>query len=1356
MAAHRTILFSRKRFQEIAGSAQLRAALTLLALSLASNARANPAGMSVVSGSASAVQNGSRLNITASQNAFLNWQSFNINAGETTTFIQPSATSIVWNKINDANPSQIWGNLNANGVVVLMNQNGFFFGPNSTVNAAGFVATTAVPYVPSSGGGWEFNGPPPAVPIINYGNISVHSGGSIYLIADAIENHGTLYAPDGSVELHAGKNVLISDRPDGTGISVGVTLPSGSVNNDGKIIADAGTILLSAQTVNQNGLVQANSVQNKNGVIELVASDAVNLGDNSQLIAHGDDSVAGSSGGSVAIKSENVFSDTANSQIVTRGSSLGGNGGNVEVSAPAILSLDSTMDASAQTGWLGGNFSLDPANITLGNSGSGVVPNNGTVAYNSGSGTLSINVNTAFANKNFSSITLQATANINLAANTIWNLSQSTGVSAGQLTLQAGGNIVFGNGSQITDANNWAVALMAGVNFSSGTVQSGLGSIWLGGSALGTGSGSIQTAAGMINLTAGKDILVGSGFVRTTGGGNIFADALAGNVNAGTKNAGFRFTPGANGFVLGVDPNLGGISTAAGGNVNITAGNDIISIPGTTGNGVDAGSGAFGSQAGNVTLNAGHDVVGHFVVANGVGTIAAGDDAGNTSHSLALSLISGGWSVNAAQDILLQEVRNPNGIFNSLGFSSSTTKHFFDYAPGDYVNLTAGNSVQLLGGSLPRTTDIAIPPIYPGTLNIVAGAGGVQVDNDIILFPSPVGQLSIVTTAGGSLVGNKPGDLAQIIMSDSGASQFTSAASFGADDHATTPIHVNDSQPVTLDIAGDMSNILLVSPKATDITIGGDMINSRLQIQNLHSTDVSSLNVTGNILNRNDFTSVVLSSAPDFNVFNIAYPPLTGSMVGLAGLFHWDPVTMTLTFEGRMSGDVLQTLMNLQVQVFDSIGNPVLGANGNPVTQPAQFISSAALQQLFTASQDIPLNPNTGYVIAGPGAFNVNANNMDLGATRGIQSIGPANNTALALLPGGNSGAAINVNLTGNLDMFSTTISSLAGGDVTVNAGGDINVGSSTFAGNDANARGIFTVAKSDVTVLAGGDINVNGSRIAAYDGGNVFVESLHGNVNAGTGASGAATVEEVIVNPVTGQVQTYAPTIPGSGILATTFPPSLDPTFPSSHNAVGNILVKTPEGNIVASGGGIVQLPLNGVNSSDASVTLIAGTKDANGNVIYAGNIDASGSGVIGANVNLQASGNISGFVVAQNNLNVAANQNVSVTAVAAGNADVSAGGAVSGTIVGIGSVAASGTSVDASLLSQNVSASGNTSGAQVGFAAANAAGSTSQGAQQDSHDVAKAVASSDSDDDTLEKKKKLPTLTRQSRVTVILPKKS
>src|SRR5713226_9382951 len=81
----------------------------LLASRFASPARGNPQGMTVSSGTANATQHGSQLTIQASQNSVINWQSFNIQPGESTTFLQPSARSVVWNRIFDQNPTQIWG-----------------------------------------------------------------------------------------------------------------------------------------------------------------------------------------------------------------------------------------------------------------------------------------------------------------------------------------------------------------------------------------------------------------------------------------------------------------------------------------------------------------------------------------------------------------------------------------------------------------------------------------------------------------------------------------------------------------------------------------------------------------------------------------------------------------------------------------------------------------------------------------------------------------------------------------------------------------------------------------------------------------------------------------------------------------------------------------------------------------------------------------------------------------------------------------------------------------------------------------------------------------------------------------------
>jgi filamentous hemagglutinin family protein len=1166
----------------------------ILVFAFAANIFANPTGMTVVSGSASAQQSGSKLNVNVgSPTAVLNWSSFNIQPGEATTFIQPSANSVVVNNIGGASASQIYGSLQANGIVVLLNPSGFYFGPNSFVSTAGLVVSTAqVEPPPNSGGTWEFNGPPPLASIVNYGQINAGKGGSVFLIAENIENHGTINAPEGNLGLAAGQTVLLSDRPDGRGMSMKVTLPSGSVDNFGNLIADGGTIFANAQVVNQNGFVQADSVQNQDGVIELVASDQLNLGANSKISARGDDSSPNSSGGNITLKSGNDFSDSLGSKIIATGGSQGGSGGNVEISAPNILSLNSKMDASAQPNSTAGKLFLDPDNIILDTSGGGSAGSGTVLAGDNPGSTLDLNVYDAFVG--FSQIILQAKNNITLANGTFWSLSDATGTGSGQLTLEAGNNIIFEDGASIYDANSWSVTLKAGVNdFNAGTVQPGLGSIYLNGGSGQNLSGAILLNSGSIDLTAGMDIQIGSGSVATSGGGNISATAVAGSVNTGTDTGGYTYNLASsrNDTLYQVDASfpgtLGGISTANGGDVNITAGLDIISLLPTGNNITDAGSGAFGS--GNITLAAGRNVEGHFIAANGTGVINAGNDAGTPTRELALSVISGGWTVNAAGDILLQEVRNPNGVFNKLGFTGSMTQHYFDYAPDAFVTLNGGNSVQLLGDGLPRNSgsfEQNIPAIYPSILDITAGAGGVVLGHNVILFPSPEGSLNVTTTAGGSLVGTLPGDLTQFIMSDSGQSQYTSSGAFGIADHAAVPVHLNHPTPVQLDISGDMDNILFIAPEAATINVGGNMNNSRFVGQNLHATDVTSINVVGDILNRNEFTSIMLSSTPDLSLLNQAYPsPFTD----LFSHLHFDPATKTLTFQGRMNTIQLNALLGLQIQVLDQFGFPEVDAQGNPVLQTVSILDSSTALALFNASQNVPITPATGYILGGGGQFDITAHNFDLGATLGLQSVGPGNNAALAKYF--TRGADIVVNLSGNLDMFSTTISSLNGGNIFVDAGGNVNAGSTTFAGNDQFARGIFTVADSSVTVIAGGDINVNGSRIATYDGGDILVESLDGNVDAGTGSKSSVPVEEFFVDPITRAVESYTPTISGSGILAITLPGAPQGIkFPASKNTVGNILVLTPNGNINASAGGIVQFSLNNMSSLAATATLIAG----------------------------------------------------------------------------------------------------------------------------------------------------------------------
>jgi filamentous hemagglutinin family protein len=1270
-------------------SSLCRAVALLAAASFTFNALANPTGMTVQSGHATLSLNGSQLTINAGNNAVLNWQSFNIGTGETTTFNQPNAGSIVWNRIGGQSASQIYGSLQANGVVILLNSSGFYFGPNSFVSAAGLVVSTANCMPPQNGGGsWEFNGPPPLASIVNYGQIKIGNGGDCFLIADKIENHGDIEAPGGNIGLAAGQTVTLSERPDGRGMSMNVVLPQGSVDNCGNLIADGGTIALNAKVVNQNGLIQANSVQEQNGVIELVASDSLNLGANSQITAQGDASASGSAGGNVTLQSGNTFSDASGSSIVTAGGVNGGNGGNVEISAPQMATLNTRLDGTAHNGFKGGELLLDPDYIILDTSG-GDSAGGGAVAVNDDpGGTLDLNVNSAFTG--FSQITLQAKYDIQLADDTAWNLSASTGLTAGQLNLEAGRNIILGNAASIYDANAWNIALYAGVtDFATATVAP------INPSSTTRKDGSIslnsndpfsptyiQTASGSINLVAAKNITLGAAFVNTTAGGSISAHALSGNINTGTDAQGYYMdTSGASTSLneaYNLSDGLGGISTGAGGNVTLIAGGNVTSyLPGSgsSGDALTAGSGAFGNQPGqlgNVTVVAGGNVTGNYMVADGTGSIFTGvsmDANGNpvqntsgnyvlggvgsagtsaTKPNLALSLIAGGWNVTSAKNIYLQEVRNPNGYFDTS--AGAAYDHYFDYAPGAYVNLSAGNLVQLGAPSstLPRQggDGLTVPSIYPSILDITAGVGGIVLgtpgsSGNLILFPSPLG--SLVINDQGSLVSGLSANpltpqIFNLIVSDSGQSQYKSSSTFGLNDHASTPVHLDSEDPFTVNVAGDMNLVLLGAPEAAQIQVGGNMNNCRFQGMNLSAGDVTSINVAGDINNRSAFTSVVLNlspatgeQAPDLSYLarSLSSNP---SGTTLANSFYYNPVTHVLTYQNipnQSLASALQLLQNLTVQKVDANGNLLWldSLDTIPATETVSAINSAtaaALLNQYNALGGIPQNASSsGLVIGGGGKFNITARSIDLGTSAGIQSKGAglyrtASGYPLASLFG-NGGvfaraADINVTTTGNhsegqtangdlvgdLDMFSSSIASLSDGNISIYSSGDINAGSPDFTVTATTARGIFNTGQGDVNVLAAGDINVNGSRIAAYDGGNVTVESLDGNISAGSGGSGYVIVNSYTVDPVTHGVQLYNATIPGSGILTTTFPSDPDRT-------IGNILVEAPNGNINASQGGIVQLPLNQTKSPDAIVQLLAGLElqDVNGNVLTAGAIN-------------------------------------------------------------------------------------------------------------------------------------------------------
>jgi hypothetical protein len=451
------------------------------------------------------------------------------------------------------------------------------------------------------------------------------------------------------------------------------------------------------------------------------------------------------------------------------------------------------------------------------------------------------------------------------------------------------------------------------------------------------------------------------------------------------------------------------------------------------------------------------------------------------------------------------------------------------------------------------------------------------------------------------------------------------------------------------------------------------------------------------------------------------------------------------------------------------------GANGNYyfATTTASFVSPSALAQLYSESQYsvVGVNQSLGFQMGGPGQFNINAASLNLGSSAGILSLGVSseynsvNYASLAPWTPSGSGASVNVNVTGEISLLTSTIASIDGGNVLVNCGGALNLSQGNFAfippSSGIVCYGIFTSGDSDVSVVAGQDINVGGARIAAFNGGNVFVESEYGSVNAGNGANSLLVVPVIRLDPATGQPisdQIENPRPFGSGIMAIT--PTAEYQAPGSSGLPGNITVLTPQGDIVSTLGGIQQFALNGTVTAGPTITLTAGTPNPLPGLppLYAGNVNLGSGGVIGGEITINAQGSITGLIVSHQDANITASQNIGVTLLSGGFGHLTASGTISGTAIGIGGVTASGgATVTATMLGQNVSVGGGPAQSTLGTAAA--ATSTSQAASQQANtDTQQQLAkdtSAQPEDDSKKKGSKAPTLTRHvGRVTVILPK--
>lgn len=214
-----------------------------------------------------------------SDKAIINWDSFNINSGETVTFNQNSSSSVVLNRITDGNPTSILGNINANGKVFLINQSGIVFGAGSSINVGGLLATTAnINDSDFMSGTFNFTGA--AADITNSGNINITDGGYAVLMGRKVTNGGIIAAKLGAVHLASGTDFRLTfSGSDLIGVNIDAgnidaeTINNGIINADGSIVAltSKGVTNILTNAVNNTGVIVANAISNVGGVVRLVA-----------------------------------------------------------------------------------------------------------------------------------------------------------------------------------------------------------------------------------------------------------------------------------------------------------------------------------------------------------------------------------------------------------------------------------------------------------------------------------------------------------------------------------------------------------------------------------------------------------------------------------------------------------------------------------------------------------------------------------------------------------------------------------------------------------------------------------------------------------------------------------------------------------------------------------------------------------------------------------------------------------------------------------------------------------------------------------------------------------------------------
>jgi filamentous hemagglutinin family protein len=445
--------------------AALASALMAQAAYAAPAPNALPTGGQVVSGQATISQSSNAMTVNQGSNqAILNWNTFNIGANASVNFQQPSSSAVALNRVVGADPSAIYGSLTANGQVYLINPNGVLFAQGAHVNVGGLVASTLnISNADFLAGNNRFTRDGSTGSVVNQGELI---GKYVALLAPEVRNEGIIAALEGTVALAAGEAVTL----DITGNSlINVQVDAASINtlveNKQMVQAGAGMVIMSAQSANQllgqvvnSGTVEANGITSDGGVIRLQASSTI---DNTGTLSA--DAAANGKGGTITVIADLANPDsltTVDGILSAKGGSQSGDGGFIETSGSHLKIMPTASISTKASNGKTGTWLLDPNDFTVAASGGDItgadlttalMSNNVTIQTTSGTasctgatcttgtaGSGDIIVNDAVTVTDMFSLTLEAYRNIEFGSSGYLTFTNTFGQSGALIFLNYG------------------------------------------------------------------------------------------------------------------------------------------------------------------------------------------------------------------------------------------------------------------------------------------------------------------------------------------------------------------------------------------------------------------------------------------------------------------------------------------------------------------------------------------------------------------------------------------------------------------------------------------------------------------------------------------------------------------------------------------------------------------------------------------------------------------------------------------------------------------------------------------------------------------------------------------------------